>query len=400
MIALAGAAWVAWAALVTSVEVIAVSRALARRRRPRTHDAEAIRGARVLVVRPCAGDKAWLRRSLGSVASARRSFSMSTRMAVASSTDGALGVAEAAARDLAARGADASVVLTDARGPNRKAGQLATVIAREPPSFDVVIVADSDVDLEGADLDALVGPLLSGGSVAAVWSPPVEVGPAKTLGDRASMAVLAGSLHAFPLLSCIDGLGLVGKLFAVRRDALEAVGGFGALVSYLGEDVELARRLRAAGLRVATAPAVARSLANGRSWHEVEARFARWIMVIRAQRAALVPAYPLLFFATVPLALGGVVVLAAVPPLGALVAASVVAARLVVGMASARCAGRPVSIGGAVVDAILADALMAAAFARAFRSRQVAWGDATLTIDGAGRLCDDGDASLRSEPAA
>jgi ceramide glucosyltransferase len=236
----------AWSAAVASTVLWATIRAgddRSRDDRLRTHPL--VDGA--LLVRPCAGAEASLGRALGSTSAAVRSFPIRVRFALASREDAALAEAARAADRLNAEGTDASVVVSGAIAPNRKADQLARTLANEldPPS--IVIVADSDVDLSGVSLDALVRPL-DDPRVAAAWAAPVEVAPT-TIGDRASAAVLDASLHSFGLLAALDRNGMVGKLFAVRRDALEHVGGFGAMVEHLGEDMELARRLRAAGWR-------------------------------------------------------------------------------------------------------------------------------------------------------
>ena len=382
-----------WALVVGSVSLEAVRRSVFRRRAPAAAGAagaagaaDATSAARVLLVRPCAGRDPWVEEALGSLAGAKRSFAVTCRLAVADADDGAHPVAVAAAAALRAQGIEASVVLTAARGPNRKAAQLAAVVEAERAPYDVVLVVDSDVDLAGMDLDALVGPLASRAELGAVWAPPVEAGHARTPGDRASAAVLGGSLHAFPLLARLDRGGLVGKVFAVRRDALEAIGGFGALVSHLGEDLELARRLRADARAVEAAEVVACSMASGRSWDQAEARFGRWISVIRAQRPALLATYPLLFFPTLP-----IVALAAasafVAPVPAAIAAGyAVVGRLAVAAAAASAGGLPFSWRRAAIDAALADALLAGAFVCALRSRRVVWRDVALTIDRGGLL--------------
>jgi ceramide glucosyltransferase len=379
-----GAIALGWAWVVGSVELEAIRRSVRCRRAPAASgDA---RGARVLVVRPCAGRDPWLEEALLSLAGARSSSSLTCRLAIADADDAAHEVARASAEALRALGIDAAVVLTAARGPNRKAAQLAAVIAAERAPYDVVLVVDSDVDLTGMDLDALVGPLASRPDLGAVWAPPVEAGRARTLGDRASAAVLGGSLHAFPLLAGLDRGGLVGKLFGVRCDALAAVGGFGALISHLGEDLELGRRLRASGLRIEVSREVARSLASGRSWDQAEERFGRWITVIRAQRPALLGTYPALFLATLPIV--GLAALAApqAPAIAAGAAGAVVVLRLAVAAAAAAAAGQRFSLWRAAIDATLADALLAGAFLRAVRSRRVVWRDVALTIERGGVL--------------
>ena len=221
--------------------------------------------------------------------------------AVARADDPAHDVAQAVCDALRADGRDVAVRVTGASGANQKAAQLARVIAAE--RCDVVVNLDSDVDCATVDLHALVAALGGDGALGAVWAPVVEDGGV-TLGDRASDALLAGSLHAFPLLAALDPRGLVGKVVALRREALDRVGGFDALTDYLGEDMELARRLRAAGYRTQAASFVAVSRAEGRTWGAAVVRYARWITVIRAQRPALLASYPALFFAT-PLLVGG-----------------------------------------------------------------------------------------------
>lgn len=379
-LALGAASALAWSSVVAAIGVESIRRAFTRKR---LH-AAAPEGVRVLVIRPCAGLEAELYRTLASLAAAPRSFEVRCRFALENERDAARPSAERAAAILVAQGIDARVVFTRAVAPNRKAAQLAAVIALETEPFDVVLVADSDVDLEGAPLDALVAPLASAGGPDAAWAPPAEHGRAQTLADRASAALLGASLHAFPLLAGLDPHGFVGKLFAVKRSALAAIGGFGSLAAHLGEDMEIAKRLLARGGAIAVVPLVARSLAADRSWDQAVSRFARWLGVIRAQRPLLLASYPALFFAT-PLLLVLAAITAPGAPWVALAAAALaVVSRLAVALAAARASGRPVALGRAVVESALADALLAAAFVRCLRTRKVVWRDNVLTIERTG----------------
>jgi ceramide glucosyltransferase len=331
---------------------------------------------RALLIRPCAGDEPTLLRALLSISRAKRSFPLAVRIAVGSPVDGALPAAESASHRLHYEGLDARLVVTGALGPNRKVAQLAHVLDRDETSASVILVADSDVDLSDVALDELVRPLADP-RVAAVWAMPVEIAP-RTFADSASAAVLDGSLQSFAILGALDRGGMVGKLFAIRADALAQVGGFHALVTYLGEDMELARRLGAAGWRVQRAAVVAPSLAGGRSWGEATDRYARWIHVIRAQRPLLLVTYPAFLVAT-PLIValsciaalvdGAPALEAAVIAMGARVAAA--------GLARLRCR-RPLRWLSIPIDVVLADALLLAAFLRALRSRSVTWRGTTL----------------------
>jgi ceramide glucosyltransferase len=328
---------------------------------------------RVLLLRPCAGDERHLERALRS---SRLLDGCAIRFLVAGHADPVLPAIERVRAELVAQGRDAQVRVTGASAPNMKVAQLARALEGE--TADVIVIADSDVELSLDAVRALLAPLASGEAEAA-WVPPVETAPS-TMADRASASVLDASLHAFPLLAGIDRSGMVGKLFAVRRVALEAVGGFASLTDRLGEDVELARRLRARGLRVRACPAVAASLAAGRSWREVVRRYARWIAVVRAQRPSLLASYPLLFAATpsiVALALLATVREGA----GGLVAlAFALVARFAVAVLARLRAERPVQPARVVFDGLVADGVLLAAFATAMTTREVEWRGRRLAL--------------------
>lgn len=387
----------AWASVLACVSLEAVRRAVARRRAARAlpsaggapGGAPASTRAQVLLIRPCAGDEPHLERALVSLRGALCSSAVRCRFAVADAADAALPAARRASEALREAGLDAAIEITGAAGPNRKAAQIEAVLAREGSPSGPILIADSDVDLAGVDLDPLVEPLLDptpSRRADAVWAPPVERGVAKTLGDRASVALLAGSLHAFPLLAALDERGLVGKLFSIRGDVLSAIGGFASLTQILGEDVEIARRIRARGGSVRVAPFAVRSLASGRSFEQIVQRYARWLVIIRAQRPWLLVSYPALFFAA-PLILVLALLAAPFSPIAALAAALLaVASRLLIAAGAARAAGRKPRFLKAVADAALADVLLARAFIRALRTRTVVWRSAVLTVDRSGVL--------------
>lgn len=327
--------------------------------KPRSH-AGTYDGGDALVVRPCHGAEPGLAERLASGPGPRR-------LAIATEDDPAMPVARAVA--------DAHVVVTGATGPNAKAEQLGVALA--DATAEIVVIADSDVLLD--DLAPLLRPF-SDPAVAAVWAPPVEVAP-RTLADRASAAVLDASLHAFALLGALDPGGMVGKLVAIRRADLEAVGGFGALRRHLGEDMELARRLRAHGRSLRMADTTARSFAAGRTSGEVIARYARWLMVIRAQRPLLLLSYPLLFGAALP-----ILVCALARGAWALAAATIAVRMALAAFARLR-SRQPRWL---APEALLADVVLWAALFRALATRTVAWRGRMLRVEAGGLLADQG----------
>ncbi|NOU32711.1 MAG: glycosyltransferase [Polyangiaceae bacterium] len=377
---------VAWALVASAAYVIAAVRALRRRRgagsssagppEPEPWASAGDAAGELALLRPCAGSEPGLRERLLETGGAT-----SVWFAVGAG-DPARSAVDDAQRILRARGIHARAVYTHGRGLNHKAAQLAEVVDVVPPSFRTLVCADSDVNLTGLRL----GAILERGA-AASWVPTVEeLSPCSTTGDRASAAVLAMSFHAFPLLAEVDPGALVGKVFAIRREALEDVGGFAGVAARLGEDMELGRRLRHSGARVSASPQVARADVRGRSLAEVVLRFARWIAVVRAQRPALLPTYPLFFFPALLLVPSLLALSAAWPGLVLPSAAAIlVGTRLFLAWTGRRVAGA--SSLRIARGALVADLVLALAFARALLTREHSWRGRSLLLR-AGHLAD------------
>lgn len=377
-------AW-AWAFVVGSVSLYAVGRALAARWLPRAVAGPRRGGepvplaepAHVLLVRPCAGADTLLGAALRSTGEVRTRHRLRVVFSVASAEDPAWPVVSEVAAELRARGLDVSAQLAPTTRANHKCGQLAAVIDAHPAAV-VVVNADADVDLAGVELDRLIDPVVRG-EVAGTYAPPVELGPARTLGDRASQAVLDSSLHAFVIMGQLDPRGFVGKLCAVRHDALARVGGYAALGDYLGEDMELARRLRALGEATTLVLPCARARVEGRTLSATVARYARWMGVIRAQRTPLLVTYPLLFFPTLPV----VCLAAAAGAWGAALLA--VCARVMLAVVARVTSGRAPTP-WFLVDILLSDGVLAAGWVRALARRQLAWRGRRLELLTGGRI--------------
>jgi ceramide glucosyltransferase len=180
---------------------------------------------------------------------------------------------------------------------------------------------------------------------------------------------------------------MVGKLFAIRSDALSAVGGFDSLVGALGEDMLLARRLTEGGRRLVMGTAVAESRASGRSLHAVVSRYARWITVIRAQRPALLVSYPLLFASTPGLLALSTAALVTDGSVAWRAFAAVVMARAWVLLVARQLSRRPLRASTQAVRALFfafaSDFVLFAAFMRAMIWRQLTWRGISLTTRGA-----------------
>lgn len=258
------------------------------------------------ILRPCAGDEPGLFGNLCSTATARYDGPREIVLLVASTSDPAYTVCSAVRE---AHPNIALVVTGDDAPYNRKVAQL----ARAPQSAaPIIVVVDSDIELDDTTLPALVTALLSDEKAGAASCPPVDVRP-RTLGDHASAALLSSTPHA---LYCLAALAersggahvLCGAFIAIHRRVLAEVGGFAELERYLGEDFELARRLHARGYTIPTAAVPGRVTDRDRSLRQVASRFRRWCTVTRQQRPHLMATYQLLLGSTPMLVLLAAVV--------------------------------------------------------------------------------------------
>ncbi len=177
-------------------------------------------------------------------------------------------------------------VTSDPRGFNRKLGHLHNALA----TVDVtapVLIADADVRVDAALVNALLSGLEAGAALA--WAAPSPQQPGVERG------LLVQSAHSFEVLDAISpgSSPLCGKAMALSPAAIEVLR---ALPDCVGEDLELSEALHRRGLRTAL---VGRATLPGqRALSSSFARFTRWMQVLRAHRAALFPTVPLLFACT------------------------------------------------------------------------------------------------------
>lgn len=377
----------AWAVLVVVCVAILRARRLWRCRSARGLCDDSYRvpreaRPRALLLRPFAGAEPALGERLLSVARAKHTLDLQVCLAASDEEETALPIAVRSAETLSRRGIACQVQQVAVRAPNRKAAQLAAAHSGDRSAPELLIVVDSDIDLSGYDLDALVAPLLDDPSVGACWAPFVERPSAgRSAGDKFSAAVLRASLQAFPLLAALDKSCLVSKVMAIRTADIERLGGFGGLSGYLAEDMELARRITRAGLRIVAVPELATASAAGRSATAALLRFSRWLVALRTQRPLLIWTYPLLFCLSLPLgaiAVSGV----ALSPLGQAAVGVALSARLLASWYGRKLAGLagPASLGGLLRDTMRAELLLTLAFLHAVASRRAHWRGRRLVI--------------------
>jgi ceramide glucosyltransferase len=133
-------------------------------------------------------------------------------------------------------------------GPNRKAANLANIakVAR----YDLIVLADSDVRVNRNCIASMVQPFdnPSIGAVAAMYK-------GWPIGNAASRfgALYINDWFLTSVLVDVDLRGIdfvFGAMSAVRREALDAIGGFEMLAGCLAEDFSMGRMIARRGWRV------------------------------------------------------------------------------------------------------------------------------------------------------
>ena len=176
---------------------------------------------------------------------------------VRSADDPAISVVERLKRELPH--ADLNLVI-DGRlyGRNHKLSNLANMSGA--CRHDILVVADSDGRVEPTYLRSVIAPFEDRrvGAVTCLYKGRPLDGLASALG--------ASFMNDWFLPSVLIALALdklrfcFGATMAVRRDALEAIGGFAGLAPYLADDYLLGRLVSDLGLEVRLAPSVVETL--------------------------------------------------------------------------------------------------------------------------------------------
>lgn len=172
-------------------------------------------------------------------------------------------------------------VFTDvpALGSNRKVNTLAHLqsFARN----EVIIASDSDVRVDPSYLRAIVTPLLD--PAVGVVTCLFRAAPTDSIWSR--LGALASDEWFTP--SVLVGRALGGNAYchgtsmALRRDVLDAIGGFAGLASVLADDHELGARVRRLGLRCVIARYEIEVTVNEPSFDALTQHELRWLRTIR-----------------------------------------------------------------------------------------------------------------------
>ena len=229
------------------------------------------------VLKPLCGEEPWLYEGL-------RSFFCQDYPAyqlvfgVREATDPAIAVV----RRLQAEFPERDVVLVvDPRliGANAKVSNLANMMTHV--RYDILVLADADIHVGGDYLKALAGPVQEPG--VGVVTCLYRGRPVATLWARLGALFIQDWFVPQVLLAHALGSSdfAFGATIALRREVLDAVGGFEAIASHLADDYELGARSRALGFRTILSPYFVETTVNEVRFRDLIWHQLRWLRTIR-----------------------------------------------------------------------------------------------------------------------
>ena len=178
-------------------------------------------------------------------------------------------------------GVNIRIVRVTTGAANGKVGSLID-LAREA-RYSTLVVNDSDIVVPADYLDRLAGTLQdrSIGLVTCLYRANADSFPSKweALGiatDFAPSALVA------PLVG-VNEFGL-GSTLALRKSALEAIGGFESVADYIADDYQLGKRISQSGNRVRLARMPVETHLGSGNWGSVWDHQVRWARTIRLSR--------------------------------------------------------------------------------------------------------------------
>ncbi len=274
-------------------------------------------------------------------------------------------------------GQDLVLVIDDRLiGSNRKAGNLANMLGHA--RYDTLVLADADITVGPDYVRTVVAPLADAGVgiVTCLYRGVPQGGIWSRLGTLFIQDWFVPSVLLARLLGQSNFA--FGATIALRRSALDAIGGFAALASHLADDYEIGARTRALGLRTVLSSYVVGTAVAEPTFGSLWAHQLRWLRTIRLVNPAGYAAS--VFSFALPVA-GIGALMAASPPAGACLFLAF-AFRLMLHWQINRRLGTPARWG--LWPA--ADVLLFALWVAGFLGRRVQWRDQRLAVGANGSI--------------
>ncbi len=266
-------------------------------------------------------------------------------------------------------------------GHNPKVNQLVTLA--KAATHDILVISDSNARVGRGYLSEMAA-LFEDPSVGCVTNPIVGFGERRwgSLLDNLHMSSSVGPGMIGAKLFAGQDL-VVGKSMALRREDLDELGGFDAVVDILAEDYVLGRAVRdVLGKRVALARTLVMSVSRHRTVGDFWRRYARWSVIHRT--ALTLPTY-LAQVLLNPIPLAAWALLAAPSQETALAFFGVTLAKTAIDVSSANVLGH--RFGRWLMPAVLVkDLILFVSWARGAFVRTVDWRGNRLRVGAGSRL--------------
>jgi ceramide glucosyltransferase len=272
-------------------------------------------------------------------------------------------------------------------GSNYKISNLINMVARA--RHEVLIIADSDTFVGPDYLRSVTAPLLDR-TVGLVTCPYRDVPTARVWSRLGAMYINEWYMPSV-LLAWLFGGGCYasGQTLCLRRQTLQAIGGFQAITNHLADDYRLGELIRGTGLRIVLSPTAVLAEHDEPGLDALTRHELRWMRTIRMLRPR---SFRLIFLTfSLPMAIAGFVLsAAAAEPMLTLTArwllAIVVIARLGVHFAH-RIRSDQSSDRSALADLWLLpvrDALLGWYWFVSFLSSRISWRGGEFNVDADG----------------
>lgn len=191
-----------------------------------------------------------------------------------------------AARRAAGEELDAQVIYCG-RPPEGRTGKLNAMIAGyRQARGEVIVFADSDIRPGRSALRALVETLMSASDAGAAFAPTVAVEPPRTVGD-VGYSLLLNGLYG-PAFAYVahrnDGQMpfIMGQFMALKREAIEAIGGLECADGQLVDDMFLGMKLVEAGYENLVSPVSVPIIQHDLAFGDFVSTYVRWITFSRS----------------------------------------------------------------------------------------------------------------------
>ena len=317
----------------------------------------------VTVLKPLCGAEPGLDRSLRSFCEQQYAGGVQIVFGVQHAADPALAVVEGLKRDYPRL--DLTVVVDPTRhGTSAKVSNLINMM--RAARHDWLVLADSDVRVPPGYLAAVTAPLADP-AVGIVTCPYHGV-------PRPGLWSLLGALFVndwfIPSVRVAALFGsrafAFGATIALRRDALDAIGGFGAVADQLADDYRLGQLTRRRGQRTVLSHVVVDTSVDERTFRHLVQHGLRWLRTIRVVRPGAYAFSAVTF--SLPVAIIGCALTGGTP-----LALSLLAATAVLRLMLHFAVPAPERSWSRLWAIPLADALGFALWCGAFLTREVQW---------------------------